>query len=169
MSELSMTKNGIRVEVTVNAALGRFEAVVGADRVYADTWAGLEKLVDRATKKIASTVDIPFTQVVTHRHYGTSEVTVETRNGSATGLHSSSGHALVRWARSGKKEQLTGWRIPGLIARPLSSEEVEEYVRLVLAERAASEALRVWESGHKLDLKKAITDALDAAQAPDEE
>lgn len=166
MSNLEMTKNGITVDVRVNTAWGgRFEATVGDDQVNAMTWQELEKLVDKATKKVSKSVDVPFTSVRFNRKH-TGEIEAVVRNGSATGLHSSNGHVLVKWTKTGAKEQLTGWNDSGTQFRPLTNAEYGEYNDLFHRAEEAKRLVREWEDEHKIDLKKAVIEVLNEGASP---
>jgi len=157
MSDLSMTKNGIEVPVHVNTVFeGRFEATVGNDRLTAATWPELEKLVDKATKKVTQKIDVPFTSVEFSQRFGSNETKTTVRHGSATGLHSSNGHVLARWD-NGEKGQLTGCRDGGSTHfKRLSDQEINEYARLYRAAQAAKQLVDEWETAHKIDLKATV-------------
>lgn len=165
--ELTMTKNGITVPVLVNTVLdGRFEATVGDERLTAPTWPELEKLVDRATKRVARTVKIEFTRVTQRVEHSTNVVTVVTANGVATGLHSGNGNVLAQVA--GVPVQLARYnRNQGEFYRPLTSDETREYWDLLNAQRAANEAVRAWRKERELDLEALVIQALNEGGEPD--
>jgi hypothetical protein len=164
MNDLEMTKNGITVEITVNTTSGKFIAVVGDDHLAADTWAGMEKAVDTATKKISKSVNVPFTSVTFNTYSET--VKVEVKHGTATGLHSGTGNVLAKWDDTGEKFQLVRWNDAGDRFRPLSQDEATEYTRLFLESREASQILSDWKKIHTIDLKQSVIDALNEGAAP---
>lgn len=163
--DLKMTKNGIDVEIRVNTMNGNFEATVGNERLAAPTWAELEKLVDRATKRVARTVKIVFTRVI--QNYRTDDVIVKTALGVATGLHSGNGNVLAQV--NGFSVQLSRYdRSQGEFYRPLTRAEAAEYQDLLRAERLASEAVRAWRKERELNLEALVIEALNAGAAPKE-
>lgn len=165
MSDLKMTKNGIEVPVHVNTVFGgRFEATVGDDALHADTWGELEKLVDRATKKVAKSVRVPYTRVTSQRDRNTGRYTLKGTPGEAVGLHSGNGNVLVR--SNGQSAQLSGYELrQESIFQPLTGAEVDEYGRLLREREDAQTAVREWENAHKIDLKEAVIKALNEGAA----
>lgn len=168
MSDLEMIKNGVTVSVRVNTTSGKFNATVGDDHLVAETWAGMEKAVDHATKKVSKSVSVPFTSVTLTQGYGvdTGRLIRKVKHGTATGLHSGTGNILAKWDDTGEKFQLTGWNDGGRRFRPLSPDEITEYTQLAMAASQASEDLRNWETGHEIDLKKLVIKTLNEGAAP---
>jgi hypothetical protein len=165
--DLEMTKNGITVKVRVNTMFaGQFEATVGNDRLSAATWPELEKLVDRATRKVARTVDIPFTSIRSDSQSG-GKLKITVRRGSAVGLHSGTGHVLAQYA-DGTKAQLTSWNDGGEKLRPLTEGEIAKYVSLLRVEEEAKRAVQDWEKERRIDLKDLVIEALNEGASPTE-
>ncbi len=169
MNDLTMAKNGITVEVHVNTVYdGRFEATVGDEQLFSPTWSGLEKLVDRATKRVSKLVNVPFTMIDFSRvKFGSHELKTIVKHGSATGLHSSNGHVLVRWDKTGDRSQLTGWRDGDTPFRRLSQKEIEEYDVLYRASADAERRVREWEESHRIKLKDEVIKTLNQSTAQD--
>jgi len=150
-----VTKNGVTVEVNVDST-GTFTCAIADDQYSADTMANLVKQIDAATKKIAKAVAVPVT-VIDFNRGGLASV----NDGTATGLHSGTGNVLITWA-TGVKEQLTHWNVPGEIFRPLTKNEINEYVRLHGETIAAREAETAWVAAHRINVKQDVIAALKA-------
>lgn len=166
--DLSMTKNGIDVEVRVNTVSGNFEATVGDERLAAPTWTELGKLIDKATKRVAKTVNIPFTWLDPQVKYTTGEIiAMRPANGTATGLHSGNGNVLTQI--KGQLVQLSRYeRSQGEFYRPLTQAEVDTYRRLLADAQAASRAVRDWQNERKIDLHELVVKTLNEGVAPTE-
>jgi len=150
-----MTKNGVTVEVEFSAMRKTFQVVVGDQLLESETWKGLESKVAKATKRVTKKVAVPFTRVSLG----------EFRDGTATGLHSANGNVLVTWS-NGTREQMTrtfGYRPETF--HPLSDADRSQLVRLRKEFEAARDALDAWEDVHRVDLKEAVNEALNVAEA----
>jgi hypothetical protein len=167
--DLKMTKNGIEVDIRVNTTFGgRFEATVGDEQLDALTWAELEKLVDRATKRVARTVKIEFTLVAQHVDHITGKVVVNLKHGVATGLHSGNGNVLAQIR--GNPVQFSRYeRNHHEIYRPFIRAEAEEYGRLLKAQHDAQNAVSAWRDERRIDLEKLVIAALNEGAAPTQE
>lgn len=167
MPELTITRNGVDVPVHVNTTTGDFTAQVGDDHLSAKTWAEIGKLIDKATKKVSKTVDVPFTSVSFNRRVDKWVRTV--RHGRVTGMHSGNSNLLVKWDDDGSRSQLERWNSGGNDKfRPLTSDEIDEYARLYVASEKAADALRAWERDHRQDLRKLTQEALAEGTKPKE-
>lgn len=157
----SITVKGVKYQVSVDED-GTWSAYVnnGNTRVTGATKEALAKAVSRETRKAVTKVAVPFVQLGGARPEG--------RRGVATGLHSRSGNILVRWS-NGTSEQIRSWGNSGtVLTGELTDEEIKNWSRLRSEYTALSRQLFQFENEHKIDLPKAVRQALDKAVAGEE-
>lgn len=155
MQELTMEVRGHEFEVTVDTQGGYFRTAHDGVEYSDLTWEGLRARLMRATKAAAAKVAIDFVTMSGGKP----------ERGTVTGQHAANRNLLVTWPdRKGRdgKQQLASYNLnPAL--RPLSADELQTWVRLAGEARDARDALVAFEGERKIDLRKAVADALDKA------
>jgi len=156
VQDLTMEVRGHEFDVTVER--GHFQAVHDGNQLSDTTWEGLRDQLMRATKVAAAKIAIDFVTMAGGKP----------ERGIVTGQHAANRNLLVEWperasgGRHRNKEQLASYNLnPAL--RPLSADELSEWVRLSGEARDARDALSAWEGERKIDLRKAVGEALDSA------
>lgn len=152
-NDLTMEVRGHDFEVEVRG--GYFQARHD-DVEYTDTtWEGLRGRLMRATKQAAAKVAIDFVTMAGGKP----------ERGIVTGQHAANRNLLVTWPdRKGTaaRQQLAGYNLNPCL-RPLSADELSEWVRLAGEARDARDRLGAFEGERKIDPRKAVQDALDKA------
>lgn len=165
----TVTKNGVEVQIKVDTE-GNWYANVGDQQLAAPTKPELVKKIDKATKRVAQEVTVPFTSVSLTRHWNTGKIVRTVRSGVAYGLHSGNGNVLARWDDNGEKTQLDRYdRGTDTKFVPLTSEEADEYASLYVAQVKAQKAVDEWVKARKIDLRQTVIDALEKGAAVTEE
>lgn len=152
------------VGIIVNSD-GIFRAQVAGEWLYAETLKEVESKVEKILKKTKVSVSIPVSQLgvvwsdAPYRQ-GRWSNGIGVRHLTVTGIHGGTGNVIVKDEKTGKTEQLTGWRAG--VVRRLTDVEVAEYVRLAAEERAAVRALRTYVG--QFELKGDLPDQIKEAQ-----
>lgn len=153
-----VTKNGITVPLTVDN-YGAWTADLAGTRLVADTRDKLVTKIAALTRVVVGEVEIPFSIV----SMGTHSVGPSVRNGTATGFHSGNGNILATMAhprRGATREQL---QRNLAYSKPLDEQESAEFIELAHASADARAALTKFVADRRVDIAKAIRDALDKA------
>lgn len=147
---------------------GAWKATVGTKELYLDSRAALKAEIEKLTKRAVAKVDVPFTKV--SRAADWQGGAIRFTEGTATGIHSANGNVLATFDRRGStmKEQITesgvDSRTSGTFFVRLEDEERETLRQLVVNKRAADKAYRQFLDEYGLELKTAVTQALDNAK-----
>lgn len=165
----AIQRNGVIVPIFVDD-VGRWHATVdtvgngeGQSEFGAGSRADLDRLIAQRTKRAVRKVAVPFTRLGRRAEYMGGGTVF--RHGVATGLHGANGNVMVQWPgkRPGEKpvgEQLTG-STRGPYFKRLTDEQIETYARLSDALDKATKNHREFLSLYGVDLKDAVTGALD--------
>lgn len=153
----SVTKNGVTVEIRVDDH-GAWKAQIGRDYLRHDSRDKLVGAIDRATKKLAKQVRVPFSRVATSQSTGE----IRVKHGAVTGLHAGNGNLLVIWA-DGKKEQMSKEYGHEDLA-PLSPEEIKTLAELTRAVAQARNAREQFVGARGVRLRELTEKALEAGE-----
>lgn len=149
--------SGVEVEIHATEN-GYWQVRLPGDDSYgglgqADT---LEKAKQQARTALAKKkvkVSVPFT-IIWH-----SNDTAEARRGTATGIHAKSYDVLVRYA-DGEADTIGSY---GTVFRDdVPQDVIDRYILLSTEMRKKQVEMRTIENQHKLDLKKAVREAIEA-------
>jgi hypothetical protein len=149
MTDISLDIRGARVPVHIDGR-GIFNAVIAGRGHRSETLNGLRDQLMATSRQTAVRVAVPFTLG------GVSNL----RDGIGTGIHANGNKILIRWADTGRTDQIESYRT---VFRELSADEQAEYLRLSSAFHAASKAMRDWQGSHEINLHEAVSEALDEA------
>lgn len=146
-----LTVRGATVDIFTDDN-GLWNAYPGGRQVTAPTRDDLAKALARQLRAAATSVAVPFLAIRNGRVV----------QGTATGIHSSSRNILATW-HDGRTEQLSaiasGDKFMG------GGTDPGEWQRLIDDNRRAARALYAFEQAHKMDLRRNVNDAVNAAVA----
>lgn len=155
-----ITVREVEYEVELSEG-GEFSTHIGDVKVVASKVEDLKEKVSAQTRRAAAKISVPFMMVITGNARGDRAL----RSGVITGVHGGNRNLMVQWG-DGRKEQLSGWRVPGeRMVSPMSSEEGQEYLRLLAAEVLARKAVTDFEKTVEFDARAAAEAAIAAAEA----
>lgn len=159
MSKLeTITVGGVDIDVFIKSG-GIFYARYRDVEYEAPSLDQLKRQVQAAGK---IKLEIPFTALNEGDRWGSRADRKPTaRHGVAIGRHSGNGNVLVKMDGAKTSEQGSGYG--GRDVARLSDADVDEWKRLVGAKNDAEAALEAWQEAHKIDLRKMVDDALQAA------
>lgn len=153
----TVTVQGVDFEASVNDA-GDWIARVAGPPVTAPTKAALKAAIEPRLRHIRIKVNVPFLMAV---HNSEGRVSGAVRC-TATGIHSGNGRVLARRDDTGERVTLDTLGSSKYLA---GDADPDEWSRLVAASIAAGQAAYQYEQAHKVDVRKAVLAALQAAVA----
>jgi hypothetical protein len=159
MATLTMEVRGKDYPVELTS-YGIFVVTMDGDRYSAETYEGLRAKLMGVTRRKSYKVSIPFCELV-YAGYG-QDRHAEIRNATATGIHAKTRAVLIRWEDTGRADTIEGYN--AIKMEPLSAEDGVAYIRLTEAHAAAQHALTEFRQAHKIDLRDAIRDAIEAQE-----
>jgi hypothetical protein len=152
MKFTTLKMKGASVEVFVSED-GRFTATVGGVSYSADSLADLKAKAAAGIRRSAK-VEIRFYRAVDGK----------VRSGTITGIHASNRNVLVRFDGEKGVDQEYGWRTEGEYLE-LDAEELEEFRKLIAAEKAATDAVAAFEKAHAFKAIDRVEREIAAAEA----
>jgi hypothetical protein len=149
-------RGGVKQDVRVDDR-GVWRASMGDSEYNGATKDALRERLLRATARKAVKVAVPFTILKSSYGYGRGKTVLR---GTATGLHGRTSNILVTW-ETGAKEALSGYSVTAL--ERMSTAEEGKWLALNDARAKAAKALDNFEATRRLNLRQAVTDAIEAA------
>lgn len=158
---MSLTKlkdysvDGITFEIQVTGD-GTFRTQLDGDWAEATSLKALQEKLKKHIR-MTRTLAIPVTQL---ENYVDRDDRMRITQLTLTGIHGGSGNVLARDEKTQHSEQLRYYR--GEIVRRLTGQEIQEFVALVKAAHAATQAVAEWVEARQVDPKGLIREAAEA-------